>query len=120
MTGLISVLECFYFCGVADKQVHIFQTKYRNDPKFSDRQVWANSVDPDQTAPRGAVWSGSTMFAILSALFGHSTRHKIKLLGSFSKFFGCPNFQDFYGTREKVKFCVRSSFFFLGNLDQPI
>ena len=24
---------------------------YRNDPKFSDRQVWANSVDPDQTAP---------------------------------------------------------------------
>ena len=28
---------------------------YRNDPKFSDRQVWANSADPDQTAPRGAV-----------------------------------------------------------------
>ena len=27
---------------------------YRNDPKFLDRQVWANSVDPDQTAPRGA------------------------------------------------------------------
>ena len=24
---------------------------YRNDPKFSDRQVWANSADPDQTAP---------------------------------------------------------------------
>ena len=23
---------------------------YRNDPKFSDRQVWANSADPDQTA----------------------------------------------------------------------
>ena len=22
-----------------------------NDPKFSDRQVWANSADPDQTAP---------------------------------------------------------------------
>ena len=30
--------------------------KYRNDPKFSDGQVWANSVDPDQTAPLGAVW----------------------------------------------------------------
>ena len=28
---------------------------YRNFPKFSDRQVWANSADPDQTAPRGAV-----------------------------------------------------------------
>ena len=26
-----------------------------NDPKFLDRQVWANSADPDQTAPRGAV-----------------------------------------------------------------
>ena len=23
----------------------------------------ANSEDPDQTAPRGAVWSGSTLFA---------------------------------------------------------
>ena len=25
--------------------------------------IQANSVDPDQTAPRGAVWSGSTLFA---------------------------------------------------------
>ena len=25
--------------------------KYRNDSKLSDSQVWANSVDPDQTAP---------------------------------------------------------------------
>ena len=24
---------------------------YRNVPKFSDRRVWANSADPDQTAP---------------------------------------------------------------------
>ena len=24
---------------------------YHNFPKFSDRQVWANSADPDQTAP---------------------------------------------------------------------
>ena len=29
--------------------------RYRNDPKFSDRYAWANSADPDQTAPRGAV-----------------------------------------------------------------
>ena len=61
---------------------------YRNDPKFSDTQnicsnhskVWtmwlyhtlmnpndadgmANSVDPDQTAPLGAVWSGFALFA---------------------------------------------------------
>ena len=26
---------------------------YRNDPKFSDRQVLANSADPDQTADQG-------------------------------------------------------------------
>ena len=31
---------------------------YRKDPKFSDRKVYANSVDPDQIAPREAVWSG--------------------------------------------------------------
>ena len=31
------------------------ESAYRNIPKFSDRQVWANSADPDQTAPRGAV-----------------------------------------------------------------
>ena len=42
---------------------------YSNDPKFSDGQVMAYSADPDQTAPRGAVWSASTLFAILSISF---------------------------------------------------
>ena len=42
---------------------------YRNDPKFSDRYAWANSADPDQTAPRGAVWSGSAL-AYLSKTLG--------------------------------------------------
>ena len=32
-----------------------FRAMHRNDPKFSDRWVWANSEDPDQTAPLGAV-----------------------------------------------------------------
>ena len=67
-----------------------FTTKiiYRKFPKYSDTQniccnhskIWimwlyhrvmspndadgmANSVDPDQTAPLGAVWSGSALFA---------------------------------------------------------
>ena len=34
----------------------------------------ANSVDPDQTAPIGAVWSGSTLFASIlnsSLMFGN-------------------------------------------------
>ena len=36
-----------------------------NDPKFSDRQVCANSIDPDQTAHKG-----STLFVIPFAIFG--------------------------------------------------
>ena len=34
--------------GYSLLQMHV---KYRNSPKFSDRHVWANSVDTDQTAP---------------------------------------------------------------------
>ena len=32
--------------------------------KVSDKMAYANSADPDQTAPEGAVWWGSTLFAI--------------------------------------------------------
>ena len=39
-----------------------------HDPKFSDRHVWPNSVDPDQTAER-TFWSGFTLFAILVASY---------------------------------------------------
>ena len=31
---------------------------------MSDKIAYANGADPDQTAPQGAVWSGSTQFAI--------------------------------------------------------
>ena len=34
-------------------------------PNITDKlRLEANSVDPEQTAPIGAVWSGSTLFAI--------------------------------------------------------
>ena len=34
-------------------------------PKISDQlSIEANSVDPEQTTPIGAVWSGSTLYAI--------------------------------------------------------
>ena len=34
-------------------------------PNITDKlSIEANSVDPEQTAPIGAVWSGSTMFVI--------------------------------------------------------
>ena len=32
--------------------------------KVVDKMAYANSADPDQTAPEGAVWSGSILFAI--------------------------------------------------------
>ena len=72
------------------------QWTYRNVPKFSDGQVGANSADPDQTAPRrGAVWSGSTLFAISSASFGCITlkkSHLVQLLGWLQQIFRCPKF----------------------------
>ena len=32
--------------------------------KVSDKMAYANSADPDQTAPEGAVWTESALFAI--------------------------------------------------------
>ena len=39
----------------------LFLPGYGKCPK---KMTYANSADPDQTAPEGAVWSGSTLFAI--------------------------------------------------------
>ena len=44
-----------YVNGLGDLTKMATMQIYRNDLKFSDTQVWANSADPDQTAPRGAV-----------------------------------------------------------------
>ena len=35
--------------------VFLFHLHYRNDQKFSDKQVWAKSADRVQNAPKGAV-----------------------------------------------------------------
>ena len=76
-----------YMCPVSDDLSKIWR-EYRKFPKYSDTQkiccnhskIWtmwlyhsvmspndademANSVDSDRTAPRGAVWSGSALFA---------------------------------------------------------
>ena len=41
--------------------------------------AYANSADPDQTAPEGAVWSGSALFAIpLSILRSNCIKKKKK------------------------------------------
>ena len=45
---------------------------YSNDPKFSDRQVWANRADPDLTAPEGANLlcpNSSYFYCILKTIF---------------------------------------------------
>ena len=42
--------------------------KATHQTKQNKRQASTNSADPDQTAPRGAVGSGSTRFAIPSAV----------------------------------------------------
>ena len=59
-------------------------TWYRNVPKFLDRQVWVNSVDPDQTPP----------FAIPSAYFGlwmHYSTVKLPCSNFRTIFLGCLN-----------------------------
>ena len=52
------VLVCILYMVCIAKKRHMYYDEhksYRDDPKFSDRLVWANSAYPDQTAPRGAV-----------------------------------------------------------------
>ena len=88
--------------------------EYRKFPKYSDTQkiccnhskIWtmwlyhtvmspndadgmANSVDPDQTAPLGAVWSGSALFAQVylsknlgSLRYARNDYHKLTATGS--------------------------------------
>ena len=43
-------------------------------------RVFANSADPDQTAPEGAVWPGPTLFAIPFPIFYASLLCESKLL----------------------------------------
>ena len=47
--------------------------------KVSDKVAYANSVDPDQTVPGVAVWSGSTLFAFLLSIFKKQLHKKQKL-----------------------------------------
>ena len=49
--------------------------KYRNDPKFLDRYAWANSADPDQTAPldQGLHCLPFRLHRLDSLLYGRTT-----------------------------------------------
>ena len=47
--------------------------------KVANKMAYAKNADPDQTAPSGAVWSGSALFAILpSILRNNYVKSKIK------------------------------------------
>ena len=45
---------------VSKHMVNVLKILYT---KVANKMAYANSTDPDQTAPEGAVWSGSTLFA---------------------------------------------------------
>ena len=53
--------EMAVYSNVTASLYHILKERectkyiYPNDPKFSDRQLWANNIDPDQTANQEAV-----------------------------------------------------------------
>ena len=66
------------------------QVHYSNDYKFSDRYAWANSADPDQTAPLIRVYtfrhSVCMVWTHYSMVIPHSSN-----FSDYNKFFGCPN-----------------------------
>ena len=46
---------------------------YCNDPKFSDRQIWANSADSDQTADQSIHCVPFRLHCLDSLLYGRAT-----------------------------------------------
>ena len=85
MTVILAVVIYIY-----DATIYQLLNVYRNAPKFSDRQVWLS----EQTVctqirlllekqSLGAVWSGSTLFAIPSASFGRISPKKNPCLSKF-------------------------------------
>ena len=56
-----------------------------------------NSVDPDQTAPKRAVWSSSTLFAILSVLLETSKNSQTDLVKFYVNYVRSPNIFGNYG-----------------------
>ena len=68
----------------------VSQKHYPNDLKFSDRQVWANSVDPDQTAPLSAIPSVFLYVFLYTLFYG-----KVTLLKFMSDYSKCCGYQIF-------------------------
>ena len=82
-----------------------------NDPKFLDRQVWANSADTDQTAPEGNQPEQGLHFLPNSFYIfwmHYSTKGKTFQILEYLQqyFFMCPNFLELFGYT-----CICFSFF---------
>ena len=76
--------------------------------KVSDKMAYANSADPDQTAPEGVVRSESTLFAIpQNILINSCIKSKIE-----AKKYGikCSNFRTFTGAAS-LSFLMYSEYF---------
>ena len=91
------IISLCHFCRM-EQSLHVAQS-YRINSMYWDRWVSANSADQDQTASEEAVWSGPTLFAILSASFGcinamlHQTFSVFRTIMAFV--WGVPNFRIF-------------------------
>ena len=72
---------------VSGKALRACSADYRNDPKLSDRHVWANSVDPDQQSDQDLHCLPLTVWLHLlgALLFGKITLFKFK--DNYSNFF---------------------------------
>ena len=84
---------------------------YRNDPKFSDRYAWANSADPDQTAPLIRVYTVCHSVCIVwphdSMVEPHSSNFRVitmNILGvwKFRKFTVIVQWQGDYGRFSEI------------------
>ena len=108
-------LLCFSFQRVSTVYVFMKISKYyrralyQYDPEFSDRQVWANSADPDQSD------QGLHCLPFRLHLLDILLRDKpilFKFWDDYSKFFRCPKFLNFYDNLFPCCFSFRVQWLF--------
>ena len=72
-----------------------FVSIYRNVPKFSDRQVWANSADPDQTAPLIRIYTVCHSVSIVWTHYSMVEPHSSNFRVITTSFLGVRIFRNF-------------------------
>ena len=84
--GWHSLSDCAFF--QIENKIEQF-LMYRNGPKFSDTQVWANSVVLEEQSDQGLHCLPFLVHLLDALLCGRSTLFEPE--EDYSKFFGCPN-----------------------------